>query len=108
MQWRSIINGLRAHNCQKWKSRFFTYLCHKIDRVEAVGPFPILLLKYEFCMWKLIFLSTTTSLKFESKNPVCIVIINAHNILFLYLIDFQLNTDSPSKFCGFIFYRKIT
>ena len=26
-----------AHNWKKWKSRFLTCPCHKIDRVEAVG-----------------------------------------------------------------------
>ena len=29
-------NALMAHNWQKWKSRFFTCLCHKIYREEAV------------------------------------------------------------------------
>ena len=33
-----LINYLkRAHNCQKWKSRFLTCPCYKSFRVEAVG-----------------------------------------------------------------------
>ena len=29
--------NLMAHNCQKWKGRFFAYPCHKICRVEVVS-----------------------------------------------------------------------
>ena len=32
-----LKNSLKAHNWQKWKSRFLTCQCHKIYRVEAVG-----------------------------------------------------------------------
>ena len=52
-------------------------------------------------------LSITAWLKFESKNSFAICDTNngdylQHTTFRFYLIDFQLNTDLPSKFCVFI------
>ena len=56
-------------------------------------------------------LSITSSLKFESK--IILHVCDTYDydylpytLLRFYLIDFQLSTDSPSKFC--VFHRKIT
>ena len=36
-QGKTGTRGLRAHNCQKWHSRFFTYPCYKIYWLKTVG-----------------------------------------------------------------------
>ena len=48
-----LLSDFKAHNCQKWKSRFCTCPCHNIYRVEAVG---LSLVNYTFkllceCVW---------------------------------------------------------
>ena len=86
-----------AHNCQKWKSRFFTCPCHKIYREEAVGlkKFQLCLKNYDFCeyvkfraiSWKFDILSTAAWLWY--KNPfahmwhIQLWLSAIHHILFL-------------------------
>ena len=45
------ITSLMAHNWQKQKSRFHTYPCYKIYRVEAVGLCLFNYYTYKFCKY---------------------------------------------------------
>ena len=66
-----------------------------------------LYVKFEAISWKIDILSITVSLKFEFENssaPMwhmydCDYLL--HTTFCFFLIDFQLNTYSPSQFCGF-------
>ena len=112
---------LTAHNWQKWKRVFLTYLCHKIYRDEAVG---LQSCKYT---WKITILVKMWNLGQNRENLIfCQYLLNwssnlkillpmfdknncdylKHSTFRFNLIDIQLNTDFPSQFC--VFYRKIT
>ena len=113
---------LMAHNWQKWKSTFLTCPCHKIYRVEAVGPkkFQLYFKNYHYCenvkfgaiLWKFDILSITASLKLGSKIPFAHLCDTynydylPHTTIRFYSIDFQFNADFPSQL--YVFYRKIT
>ena len=109
---------LRAHNYQKWKVRFFICPCHKIYWVEAVFlSLSIILLDLWFLwvgdIWgnfmKNWYFVNNHFMKVQIKKKKTF----AHIILAIccttfcfYLINFQLNTYFPSKFC--VFYCKTT
>ena len=97
------------------KSRFLTCPRHKIYMVEAVGLSLLYLKNYDVCeyvkfwviSWKFDILLTTSISKFEIWKSLCILCDTyncdylPHTIIFrVYSINFRLNTDFPSQFCG--------
>ena len=118
--WKTTTNKeqpLTAHNWQKWKSTSLTCSYHEIYSQEAVG-----LKSSDYTLKTTIFVNNyvkfwTISWKFDilssSNLKFLLHLCDTYNCDYLqhstfrfYLINFQLNTDYPSQFCGV--YRKIT
>ena len=112
---------LMAHNWQKWKSRFLTCPCNKIDRGKEVAlSISNYALKITIFGENVIFgaisctfdiLLIIAQLKFNLKLILhtcdkCNCDYLPHITFCFYLIDFQLNIDLPSHFC--VFYSKFT
>ena len=94
-QLENLCVRVKVHNCQKWKSRFFKWPCHKIYRVEAVSNYTFKITIF-VSMWNLehfvknwYFVNNLLIKKFEYKNPsvymwhIKVCLSTAHNIAFL-------------------------
>ena len=96
-----LHQGLK--NCQKWKQKILYMSLPCIFRVKAVGlSFPIIITSL-VSMWNLgqfcekwYFVNNRLML---NQNLTHIIVI-IYRTPYFYLTDYQLNADSPFKFCA--------